>query len=223
MRKTVDSGKFFLVFLFLLISGCDHSSSEAKRLSKKYGISIEKAERCHSKFLEDTDEVLMWVDNNKGWFFGIFSENCDDLIEKMPRFTSFEWLLTAKRNNWKIDGPEYEVWIASKNKKEAEKEKDEKERKLKEYIKRMETGIFVRNTDFGNRWPFTVTHGYLDCIGGSKIFRSDLTEYGLNGLAVSKGYKSIDLIWKDNPEIPGTKINISEMINIACSKKSQDI
>jgi len=79
-----------------------------------------------------------------------------------------------------------------------------------------ETGKKVTAEEFGKSWPFTVESGEVACVKGrAAIFRSNGEEYQLNGIARSLGYKSIDPIWKDNPEIPGTKKSTGEMIRLA--------
>ncbi len=218
MKRLVKSvPKSALIFLIITISGCTYYSSEVKKISEKYGMNIEEAQRCHSKFREKTETVLDFIEGNKNWFFGLFSEDCDDLIAQLATFGSYENLLAAKKNNWKFDDPAYKNYVMKRNKEMYENEITKQENELQENLKRMKSGTFVRDEDFGARWPFTVSQGYLDCIGGSAVFRSQMTEYGLNGVATSRGYHSIDPIWRNNSEIPGTKINIGGMIQLACS------
>jgi hypothetical protein len=47
------------------------------------------------------------------------------------------------------------------------------------------------------------------------IFISADVEYGLNGKAVQSGYTRINDIWRDDPDVPDTKINIGPMIQLA--------
>lgn len=212
MKRLVKSvPKSALIFIIITISGCTYYSSDVKKISEKYGMNIEEAQRCHSTFRENTETVLDFIEGNKNWFFGLFSEDCDDLVAQLAKFGSYENLLAAKQNNWKFDDPAYRNYVIKRNKEMYENE-------LQESLNIMKSGTFVRGEDFGARWPFTVSQGYLDCIGGSAVFRSQMTEYGLNGVATSRGYHSIDPIWRNNPEIPGAKINIGGMIQLACSK-----
>lgn len=73
----------------------------------------------------------------------------------------------------------------------------------------------------GFEWPLTVDEGRIYCPGaGRLVFESDGTRYALNGLAMgTHEYADIDPIWKDNPEIGGTKLDIGGLIehgNRAC-------
>lgn len=69
-------------------------------------------------------------------------------------------------------------------------------------------------------WPFTVPEGTLLCapygVGGNQqsvTFVANRTMYAVNGTAKSTGqFEEIEAIWKDNPEIPGTKVNIGPML-----------
>lgn len=76
-------------------------------------------------------------------------------------------------------------------------------------------GKLVTKEEFGKNWAFTVDKGYVYSIGQAAIFRAEGVEYQLNGVAKMKGYKPIDSIWRNNPEIPGTKINIGPFIDLA--------
>lgn len=207
---------FIILSLLVVIAGCTYYSHDVKRIAKKYSMSKEAAKRCYSVFNEDTEFVLDWVKDNKSWFFGLFSENCDDLIAQLPPFGNAENLLAAKENKWTADDLEYKNFL--------EKRKQEKlledlalwEKEWEEREKLMTTGKLVKKEDFGEKWPFTVESGYLDCVAGSAVFRSGMTEYGLNGTATSRGYTSVDRIWRADPGIPGAKIYIGEMIALAC-------
>lgn len=205
----------FLIAIF--ISGCGYHSDEVTQIAKQYNLNIKDAERCRATFHENTKIVLNWVMQNKSWFFGLLSEDCDDLIAQLPPYGSYDNLLAAKKNNWKIDSPEYKSYVLKRNAEIAQKESEERHRKVQEDLKRMTSGTLVKYEDFGDRWPFTVTKGYIDCVGRSAIFRAGLGEYALNGYARSRGYSPIDPIWRDDPSIPGVKVNIGEMIRIACS------
>jgi hypothetical protein len=75
----------------------------------------------------------------------------------------------------------------------------------------------VSQADFeadGRTWPLTVESGTLACERGTEIvFTADGTTYAVNGSALAAGDKpEIDAIWADNPEIPGSKVNISDLI-----------
>lgn len=75
-------------------------------------------------------------------------------------------------------------------------------------------GSRVNEADYGGDWPFTVSSGRLRCESGSAVvFATGGNEYAVNGAASSQGYPDIDPIWRDNPDIPGTKVNISPLID----------
>lgn len=76
-------------------------------------------------------------------------------------------------------------------------------------------GKLVTKEEYGNDWAFTVDEGYVYSVNESAIFRTDGEEYALNGLAETRGYKSIDLIWRDNPDIEGLKVDIGPFIKLA--------
>ncbi|MCE8025240.1 DUF2511 domain-containing protein [Billgrantia aerodenitrificans] len=77
----------------------------------------------------------------------------------------------------------------------------------------------VSRSEFGDTWPFTVESGVVACVDGqAAIFKSGGKSYQLNGFARSRGYAPIDPIWRDNPDIPGTKVSIGEMIRIALER-----
>jgi len=77
----------------------------------------------------------------------------------------------------------------------------------------------VSSADFPGEWMLTVDKGELICKAPKGTANTivfivpDGTEYGVNGIATSRGYADIQPIWKDNPEIPGTKINIGPLIS----------
>lgn len=80
-------------------------------------------------------------------------------------------------------------------------------------------GLEVSRSEFGDSWPFTVEAGVVDCVDGqAAVFKAEGKTYQLNGFARSRGYAPIDPIWKGNPDIPGTKISIGEMIRIALGR-----
>ncbi len=68
----------------------------------------------------------------------------------------------------------------------------------------------------GSYWPFTVSSGSVDCVNGAgAVFESAGVTYQLNGPAKTLGYAAIDPIWKDNPDIPGTKVSLATVIEMA--------
>jgi hypothetical protein len=77
-------------------------------------------------------------------------------------------------------------------------------------------GRFINKAELGEKWPFTVESGYVDCPDGlSAIFRTGDTEYGLNGMATARGFADPEPIWMNDPSIPGAKIDIGPMIDLA--------
>lgn len=78
------------------------------------------------------------------------------------------------------------------------------------------SGLEVSKGEFGESWPFAVESGVVDCVDGqAAIFKTGGRSYQLNGFARSRGYAPIDPIWRENPQIPGAKINIGMMIDLA--------
>lgn len=76
----------------------------------------------------------------------------------------------------------------------------------------------IRADDFGDDWPFTVANGRVNCFKGgyALVFKPDgRMSYALNGGAKADGYPAIDPIWRDNPDAPGTKINLLPAIEAA--------
>lgn len=78
------------------------------------------------------------------------------------------------------------------------------------------SGLEVSKEEFGEAWPFTIDSGVVDCVDGqAAIFKTGGRSYQLNGVARSRGYAPIDPIWRDDPEIPGAKVSVGNMIAIA--------
>lgn len=205
----------FLIPVFIL-SGCTYYFEESRKLAEKYNISKDEAQQCYLKFKEDTEDVLDWVEDNESWFFGFFSEDCEDLIAQLPPFGSAENLLAAKNNNWGVNDNEYKEFLEKRKLEKIIEEIDIAEKKREKYIIKMKSGIFVEKEDFKEKWPFTIESGYLDCVGGAAVLRTEYREYGLNGVATSIGYYPIDNIWRTEPYSFGGKVYIGEMIRLAC-------
>jgi hypothetical protein len=82
--------------------------------------------------------------------------------------------------------------------------------------------VKISKQQFGNDWPFTVDEGLLACkirgqvgntIVGEVIFTVGEITYGINGIAKGTNkYAAIENIWSDNQSLPGTKKNISPII-----------
>ena len=75
-------------------------------------------------------------------------------------------------------------------------------------------GTAINSEQFGDKWPFTVSEGVLNCQNSAITFTSGNKTYAVNGIASSKGYVVIDEIWKENPKIPGTKLSLGPIIEV---------
>lgn len=68
-----------------------------------------------------------------------------------------------------------------------------------------------------DQWPFSIAAGMLGCEGLSVTFRANGITYAVNGTAKAQGkklgWRDTREIWKDNPAIPGTKLDMGPMIN----------
>lgn len=75
---------------------------------------------------------------------------------------------------------------------------------------------YVSRAHFGNNWPLTVPDGFVECKNGYiALFHRGGMTWALNGSAKTFGYPEIDPIWKDNPAIPGLKIAITPLLDLA--------
>ncbi|MDM8563956.1 DUF2511 domain-containing protein, partial [Candidatus Marithioploca araucensis] len=101
----------------------------------------------------------------------------------------------------------------------------EYQRKLRYYKKkraelRRQPPLFIIQEDYGEKWPFTLPNGELECYHpGIVTFKANGTTYAVNGLAKSRGYSDIDDIWKIAPNInpnkeglQGRKMDIGNII-----------
>ena len=70
-------------------------------------------------------------------------------------------------------------------------------------------GKLITKMDFGDKWPFTVNEGRLECEGFAVIFHANGKAYGVNGAATGqKKYSDIKEIWADDPKYPDMNIKI---------------
>lgn len=93
--------------------------------------------------------------------------------------------------------------------------------------KRWRKSLRVVEGEYGRDWPLTINEGVLKCwtpVGGMPHVRAftieqDGSVYALNGVAMSHarsfGWNSLAPIWRSNPEIPGTKLPVSALIERA--------
>ena len=58
--------------------------------------------------------------------------------------------------------------------------------------------ITMKESNYGERWSFTVTEGKLKCSGNEVTFITGCKVYAVNGTATSAGYAAIEPIWKYN-------------------------
>ena len=70
----------------------------------------------------------------------------------------------------------------------------------------------VTKEQFGKDWPLLVGFGSIISDNGSIVFSHGESAYALNGVASSRGYDPIDIIWAPNPEIKGAKKSLGAMI-----------
>jgi hypothetical protein len=68
------------------------------------------------------------------------------------------------------------------------------------YDIRRQPPLLITQRQYGEKWPFLVAKGKLECIPpGIIIFKANNKKYAINGLASSRGYKDLNEIWKDAP------------------------
>ncbi len=73
--------------------------------------------------------------------------------------------------------------------------------------------IKIKKNDF-TEWPFIPDEVEIKREDHTIVVIYDGQKYALNGVALKK-YQKINKIWLDNPEIPGTKISLGEVINFS--------
>lgn len=79
---------------------------------------------------------------------------------------------------------------------------------------------YVTAQSLTTAWPLTVQEVVLRCQKISSIpvamavtvRTAGGQEYALNASAKSRGFQSFDPIWANNPKLPGTKINATQLI-----------
>ncbi|RKZ46300.1 MAG: hypothetical protein DRR16_29885 [Candidatus Parabeggiatoa sp. nov. 3] len=101
---------------------------------------------------------------------------------------------------------------------------DKYKRKLAYYKKRLDDtrklpALILKQTEYGENWPFSVSEGVLECFPpGIITFKVKDKTYAVNGLASSRGYLKIDDIWRNTPTIleqdtSNKKVELSPIIN----------
>ena len=79
--------------------------------------------------------------------------------------------------------------------------------------------VYVSKDQFGSKWPLTVDGGRIECIDGFiAVIHVGGMAYALNGAAESRGYSPINPIWRDNPDMPGLKVDIGPLIALASAQ-----
>jgi hypothetical protein len=77
-------------------------------------------------------------------------------------------------------------------------------------------GVAVSRDAYGSEWPFTVDSGVVDCIPpNAAVFRVSETTYQLNRVARDSGYAPLHPIWRDDPDRPGQKVSVTQLIDLA--------
>ena len=70
------------------------------------------------------------------------------------------------------------------------------------------TSMEVSREMYGRRWPMKVESGLLECLPGrAVVFHTNGKTYAVNDIAVSRDQgENIRPIWRDNTNMPGTKV-----------------
>ena len=70
------------------------------------------------------------------------------------------------------------------------------------------TSMDVSREMYGRAWPMKVESGRLECLPGrAVVFHTDGRTYAVNDIAVSRELgENIRPIWRDNTNMPGTKV-----------------
>jgi hypothetical protein len=76
-------------------------------------------------------------------------------------------------------------------------------------------GLELTEAQYGEKWPLTVSSGYVECKNNAVIFHSNGNTYAVNGVAKSQGYSEINAIWKDDPEFFEMAAEIAKAENTA--------
>ena len=84
-------------------------------------------------------------------------------------------------------------------------------------------GNTLHRDEYGSEWPLTVDEATLGCYGDSDLpapyFEVSGVRYPITGWAETilrqRGYeiRSIDRIWRNDPDIPGIKVNLGPWID----------
>lgn len=73
----------------------------------------------------------------------------------------------------------------------------------------------ITEADFGESWPFIVDSGEIGCKGKRfPYFSANGHTYWLTGMR-QPTFEDVSAVWKDNPNIPNTKVSLSDVIDSA--------
>jgi hypothetical protein len=80
----------------------------------------------------------------------------------------------------------------------------------------------VKESDFGDKWPLTVSEGVVRCYNDHKLqvvtFETSGQVYAVNGTAMSKGLPRIHEIWRPDPRPEfakmGLRVNIGPILDL---------
>jgi hypothetical protein len=77
--------------------------------------------------------------------------------------------------------------------------------------------IKVSRDEFGERWPFVVSEGVLECEKGSRAvtFAAMGKVFALNGTARTRGYEDVLPIWLHNPDNQELRVSTRDVLNKA--------
>ena len=79
-------------------------------------------------------------------------------------------------------------------------------------------GVLATAGEYGDAWPLTVPGVRVELLAGcAAVVHTTTKTYALNGVAIRHGYPRIDPIWRDHPDIPGLKVNIGPLLDLALS------
>jgi hypothetical protein len=81
--------------------------------------------------------------------------------------------------------------------------------------RRADRTITVTAAEYGDEWPLTVDSGVLQCQGNAASIRTPRGVYALNGFALQEGLPRLDPIWRDDPSVPGVKVSIGDLLDMA--------
>ena len=83
------------------------------------------------------------------------------------------------------------------------------------------TKVCLKESDFGEKWPLTVSEGVLHCGNTLEGFQSVTFEtldgafYAVNGTSRRDGFRNLKDIWRLHPRFPdGLWMNISPLLDL---------